>query len=114
MKTKKLYSRNHSVLISAINEIANQRIVKFKTQAALHCLLEDIKNPLCKRLRNGKVSKPAYSQDNYEPIVDWMLSHGLLNKVEGYRKNVIAYEVTALLPLYSLRMPKSTYTIKYE
>jgi hypothetical protein len=111
MKTKKLYSTNHSVLQTAIRQITNEGIVKFETQAALHCLLEDIKSPHCKRWRNGKVSKPAYAQVNYEPIVDWMLSHGLLRKVEGYRKNVIAYEVTALLPLYSLRTPETTYTI---
>ena len=111
MKTKKLYSTNHSVLTAAIRQIANEGIVKFETQAALHCLLEDIKTPFLKRYRQGKVSKPMYSQINYEPIVDWMLSHGLLTKVEGYRKNVIAYEVTALLPLYSLRTPETTYTI---
>lgn len=110
MKTKKLYSTNHSVLTTAIRQIANKGIVEFKTQAALYCFLEDIKFPYYAKNRT-KNTQPNFMPVNYTPIIDWMLSYGLLRKVEGYRKNVIAYKVTALLPIYSLRTPETTYSI---
>ena len=110
MKTKKLYSTNHSVLTTAIKQITNEGIVKFETQSSLYCFIEDIKFPFLKKWRNGNNAQPHYVPVNYIPVIDWMLSYGLLTKVEGYRKNVIAYEVTALLPLYSLRTPETTYT----
>jgi hypothetical protein len=110
MKTKKLYTTNHTVLENTIKQIAEKRIVKFETQASLYCFIENIKNPHVILWRNND-SQPYYMPVNYIPIVDHMISNGLLTRVNGYRKNVIAYEVTAVLSLYTSRSPQKTYTV---
>lgn len=102
----KLYSDNFTVAKQVINHIATNQITGFKTQNELYCLIEDIKFPNLSSIRRDRSSytspnTPVYSQVNYTPIVEWMVNHGLIQRTQGYRKNVIAYNVTSLLPIYA-------------
>lgn len=103
----KLYSDNFNVAKQVINHIASKGITEFKTQNELYCLIEDIKNPnltSIRERRSGYTSPnvPVYGRLNYLPIIEWMISHGLIERTQGYRKNVIAYTVTSLLPIYAI------------
>lgn len=103
----KLYNDNFNVAKQVINHIAENQITGFKTQSELYCLIEDFKNPDLTGVRERREgygtspNTPVYSQNNYTPIVDWMLNNGLIERTQGYRKNVIAYTVTSLLPIYA-------------
>ena len=102
----KLYSDNFNVAKQVINHIANNRITGFKTQNELYCLIEDFKSPELTSVRERRSSYtspnvPVYSQNNYTAIVEWMINNGLIERTQGYRKNVIAYTVTSLLPIYA-------------
>jgi hypothetical protein len=102
----KLYSDNFTVAKQVINHIATKGITEFKTQNELYCLIEDFKSPELISVRERRSSYtspnvPVYSQNNYTSIVEWMINNGLIERTRGYRKNVISYIVTSLLPIYA-------------
>jgi len=102
----KLYTDNFNVAKLVINHIASNCITEFKTQNELYCLIEDFKSPQLTSVRKRRSSYTSpnvlvYSQINYTTIVEWMINNGLIKRTQGYRKNVIAYTVTSLLPIYA-------------
>jgi len=93
----KLYSRNQAVLKETAQQIKNLFIKKFRTQNALFCLIEDIKNPFLTKYRRGTL--PTYSgQFNYEPIVEHLISEGILTKFKhtGNWNAIVDYTVNTL------------------
>ena len=76
---KSLYSRNQSVLKDSAQFISDNNITKFRTQNALYCMIEDIKNPFLTNRRHS--TQPSYvPQHNYQPIVNHLIALGILSK----------------------------------